>query len=361
MIAKIVIKNFQSHEDTELELDKGFNLIIGASDNGKSTILRAIEWVRTNKPKGNEFIQHDKKETLVKLVADGKEITRDRTISDTGRYIVNKTILTFMGGNVPEQVDSILNMKDINVQLQLDRHFLILDTPGQAASTLNSITKLDKIDEGLGKLRSKKREATTEIESISIKLQEVKNFLSLGIDEDLKKVKKLQVNIKINEVKKTNLSDKILKINQILNQLDLLRNELVKIPKVKKAINMLSKVETIKYQELNNEICELSDLIDNLENLKEKVKCSKIVKKSITDLGEIDIKGYQELNSNIGVLYDLISGITTINNIVKTRKDESVDYKLKIDDCLKQIKECPYCGSELIKETKEILLSRGNR
>ena len=42
MIKKISIKNIQSYRETELELSKGINAIVGSSNNGKTAILRAL-------------------------------------------------------------------------------------------------------------------------------------------------------------------------------------------------------------------------------------------------------------------------------------------------------------------------------
>ena len=58
MIDKISIKNFQSHPNTELELDPGINVITGSSDNGKTSIFRALYWIIYNRPSGNSFISN---------------------------------------------------------------------------------------------------------------------------------------------------------------------------------------------------------------------------------------------------------------------------------------------------------------
>lgn len=44
-IKSIIIKNFQSHANTELELCDGVNVILGNSDVGKTAILRALGWI----------------------------------------------------------------------------------------------------------------------------------------------------------------------------------------------------------------------------------------------------------------------------------------------------------------------------
>lgn len=52
MIKSIELKNIQSHENTRLDFDKGINVIVGSSNNGKSAILRGLYWARYNRPLG---------------------------------------------------------------------------------------------------------------------------------------------------------------------------------------------------------------------------------------------------------------------------------------------------------------------
>ena len=55
MIKEISIKNFQSHKDSHIELSDGVNIIVGASDSGKSSLIRAIKWLATNRPSGESI------------------------------------------------------------------------------------------------------------------------------------------------------------------------------------------------------------------------------------------------------------------------------------------------------------------
>lgn len=47
-IEKIVLENFQSHVNTELEVSDGLNVFVGESGAGKSAIMRALSWVFEN-------------------------------------------------------------------------------------------------------------------------------------------------------------------------------------------------------------------------------------------------------------------------------------------------------------------------
>ena len=52
MIKSVELKNFQSHNQSRLEFCDGVNIIVGASDSGKSAILRGLFWVLYNNPNG---------------------------------------------------------------------------------------------------------------------------------------------------------------------------------------------------------------------------------------------------------------------------------------------------------------------
>lgn len=160
-ITKIMIKNFQSHENTELELDKGLNVIIGPSDQGKSAILRAIKWVLFNEPRGMDFIMHGKAAVKVALeLSNGYTIIRERSRSKN-RYLVEKPdgseiILEGFGNDVPEEVVKAHNIKKVlldndfdislNIGEQLEGPFLLSQPGAIRAKAIGRLTGLHIID-----------------------------------------------------------------------------------------------------------------------------------------------------------------------------------------------------------------------
>ena len=66
-IKKVNLVNFQSHKDTTIEFDKGLNIIVGASDSGKTSILRGIKWALYNDPSGDYFIREGESECSVTI------------------------------------------------------------------------------------------------------------------------------------------------------------------------------------------------------------------------------------------------------------------------------------------------------
>lgn len=182
MLDVVEISNYQSHEISRFEFCSGINVIVGPSDNGKSAVLRAICWVIENKPDGVGFVSHWnltdkgvlKSPTVVSLFFDRRIITRRRG-KDVNQYEIDGKVLDTVGRDVPPDVASALNMTEVNIQRQLDAHFLLSDSAGEVARILNRTIRLDDIDKLLALVEQKKRATRSSVEQVSIELDEVSN------------------------------------------------------------------------------------------------------------------------------------------------------------------------------------------
>jgi len=162
MIKSISIANFQSHKSTTMDFCPGLNVIAGASDSGKSSILRAMAWIIKNRPSGDAIRNWDCKKTdpvTVEIILDdnGKEetLSKERIGSNT-RYLSSKFgTLAVVGRDVPEEVTQLLNLSDFNFQTQHDAYFLLNDSPGSVAKTLNDLVGLSIIDTIFKNINSK--------------------------------------------------------------------------------------------------------------------------------------------------------------------------------------------------------------
>lgn len=151
-LTSIEIQNFQSHKHTVLPLSPGTNVIVGASDSGKSAILRALTWVITNRPLGDAFRSEWGGETKVSLVtSDGHTVDRVRSASRND-YVVDGVVLSAFGTEVPEEVTNVLRLDELSVQGQMDSPFLLAMSPGEAARLLNRAASLDEIDRAVAGL-----------------------------------------------------------------------------------------------------------------------------------------------------------------------------------------------------------------
>lgn len=250
-IKQVVIKNFQSHADTTIEFDQGLNIIVGESNNGKTSIIRAIMWVIDNQPLGTDFIMAGQNECSVSITYDdGTFITRGRTLKDTGYYKVgyfdeNGVMQTaeYRGftNAIPIEVVNTHQMpkvnitKDIethlNVLSQLDSPFLITESPTSKASAIGRITGTHVLDAGVKNcnnlvLNNKKTikvhsETLAEKEAELCSLPDVDLLEKVGVAyETIIKA----IEAKYNAIDKLDSYQKAIIDND--NQIDLWRNEL---------------------------------------------------------------------------------------------------------------------------------------
>lgn len=145
MIERLILKDFQCHESLDLKLAP-VTTITGASDAGKSAIIRAAILLALNKPAGKQFIRHGTKQAAVRAVVDGRKVQRIRGASKNSYHLDGRRFVSFAGA-LPQNVDNLLRMNHLNFQRQLDAHFWFSLTPGQIAKALNGIINLEEIDE----------------------------------------------------------------------------------------------------------------------------------------------------------------------------------------------------------------------
>ncbi|MGZ4033070.1 MAG: AAA family ATPase [Tumebacillaceae bacterium] len=160
-IRNLRIENFQSHELTEMAFDEGLNVIVGASDQGKSAVIRALRWLLFNEPRGSDFIRVGASQCRVSIeLADGSRVTRERTASKN-RYIVVKSdgteqVYEGFGNTVPKEVSDVTGVAKVmldedhettlHLGTQLEPPFM-LSEPGsikaKAIGRLNGVHIID--------------------------------------------------------------------------------------------------------------------------------------------------------------------------------------------------------------------------
>jgi exonuclease SbcC len=161
MLKSIHLLNFQSHKDTTLEFSDGVNCVLGASDTGKTAIIRAIRKLAFNKPSGDEMKSHWGGKMQIEMFTDNAHIvySKDRE----AEYVLGDTHFKAFGTEVPQEIKDALNLNYLNMQAQLDSPFLLSETPGKVAEHWNSIAHLEVIDRATSNINSAIRELTADI------------------------------------------------------------------------------------------------------------------------------------------------------------------------------------------------------
>ena len=251
MIKELIISNFQSHTNTHLTFTNGLNVITGASDSGKTAVLRSLLWLVNNRPSG-EVIRNwhcpDKDPVSVTLVLDGgTTIVKNRT-NGKSSYIMEDKRYEAIKADVPEEVTTAINLSDLNIQSQHQPYFLLDDSAGEVSKKLNQITGLDIIDHLFVRINSEMQIINTEIkinEREIADLDEKIDELSY-LDDAVAKFDRLEKEIKTYKIL---LDDKAL----LEKKIKAYRN----VDSEKKAIERTLRLESV--------VKELGELVDEYE------------------------------------------------------------------------------------------------
>lgn len=148
-LVKVEIENFQSIKKLTLDLGQ-FTVLVGASDQGKTAIIRAIESVFTN-PAGQSRVRKGASLCTVRLdFDDGSWVLWEK--GKTSRYVVNMgagppVAYNKMGRTTPPELAQIIKMWEVEggkpvcvqIQRQFDPPFLIGESRAHLARTLDEL------------------------------------------------------------------------------------------------------------------------------------------------------------------------------------------------------------------------------
>lgn len=340
MIKQIEIKNFQSHKHTIIDLSKGINIFVGTSNHGKSAIIRALLWVITNRPVGTGYVSHWNwkkdfmiEETSVTITFNNHIIIRKR-FNDFNGYIVNGVILSSIGMDVPEEIQKIFNISDVNIQQSFDAPFLLSLSPGEVARFFNTVIKLDDIDILLKKVNQIKRENQNyiiynETNTVQTEKQLKKLEWIEKTEIILERAEKLQGRIDKNNISFIALSNMVSKYKEIIDY------ALSSI-----TIN-IDCVENIENSLLENNII-LNKLVIIISEYK---KCDELISillpENIFTEIEIICNTIKDKHSRLYILENLIDDYIDV-----VAENESIDIELGLlKNTFPEI--CPVCGGKL--------------
>jgi len=128
VISRLLIRDFQSHTDTELLFSPQVNVIVGRNMSGKSAILRALRLVCYNKPDGSSFVTWDAKNAIIEITYGEHTIRRVKGTQNV--YDVDGSTFSGFGRGVPEEVANVLGFT--SVQVDRNVYELNFDHPHKA-------------------------------------------------------------------------------------------------------------------------------------------------------------------------------------------------------------------------------------
>jgi len=265
-IQEIVIKNFQSHKNTHLRLHECVNALIGDSDGGKSAVFRALIWLFTNSPKGDEFRSHWGGDTDVSVLLNtGHWVGRLKGGDKNIYYIDDQEYAIDKGGSVPKVVFDLLNLGSVNFQAQMDSAFLLSQTSGNVGRFLNQIADLDIIhrtETNIKSVLSKEKAELAGVEAdVKRLLDELKSYDWLvEADKQVEKLEKKEIEIQ-------GLADDIYWLEEIAKEIENIELNIVSLSAILPAEKQVEKMAGLKaaiYEE-RREIDALLILVKKIE------------------------------------------------------------------------------------------------
>lgn len=350
MFKSVEIKNFQSHKNTKLEFVPALNIIKGQNEQGKTAVIRALNWVINNVPSGGNFRSKfcDKSDQTVVGVLledrDGKHAVTRTKGNKTNKYEVDGTDIRAFGQTVPDEVKSVLNISDINLQLQLDEPFLLCGTSGEVGRYFNKIIGFDVADRSQTNLDKTKKAVKDKIDTnIEQKIQLEKELDTYDNLEELEH----KINCVLGKEKRIRSAET--RVERIVLENNLLESLKIKKEKYTHIIKFKDKVETLLSLRLK---------IDKLCALKEQYK------NEINTLNKLKVKSkklesYKCLSGKVDKLLDLSKSGIELKRELDTLSSAYCKYKtlsekyLNITDTIKELEEefaskfpdvCPLCG-----------------
>lgn len=144
MIKRVAVRCFQSWKKADLELEP-FTVIVGESDQGKSSLIRALESVVQNRA-GDDFITYGEKSCSVYMDVDGQTVGWDKP---KNTYTLGPVWFEKVGRGVPEQVEQLFDLHEASLAGQFDRPYLLFEPGSQVSEVLGGLTNIALLYEGV--------------------------------------------------------------------------------------------------------------------------------------------------------------------------------------------------------------------
>jgi len=346
MIPYLHLQNFQSHKDTELVFSPGVNVIVGPSDSGKSAIIRGAIWVTTNRPSGESFRSNWGGDTAVTMGLDDSTLLSRERKSNLNAYILNDEVLEGFGTDVPEVVENVLNLGELNIQSQHDAPFLLASNAAEVARLLNKIAHLDEIDSSMSAVNSMIRSARGEIVHVTSQMEENDAALEAykNLPDQEAELERLEIlNARVQDIDKKRIwgEAQVTLIEGVSQDLDSFKRVLVhagRLKKLEKIHEDLQEqgVRLAELRKLIQQTCEVSRNLDEVSSLLTSEKDVDVLMDKQLTIEAVELKA--------GKLKALIAQLETVTGYVNTQETLLQEKTQEFEHIKPDV--CPVCEQE---------------
>lgn len=334
------IENFQSHEHTSIDFDDNFTTIVGASDQGKSAIIRALKWVLFNEPQGDEFIRAGASEVRVALTLDdGTIIVREK--GRKNRYILrqgeNEYVFESFGRGVPQEILNAHGIKSVkldeNMSLrlslseQLDGPFLLSESKPTKAKTIGYLSGVNIIDKAIRdvslEIRQKAAEEKSKREDIARITEELKNF------DDLKMLEELLPKLKNEYDEAGKLKEKVEGLKVLAAKLSRAECQMDEDKRITDGLKNFPEREIAELDAIFKKYGSLNKDYNRLKEIQKRISVSAVILQNTEKISEVikDIDGLDNMSHRLNGLKDCSKKMRALND--RVRKCECIIRGLK--------------------------------
>ena len=215
-LTKIELTNFQSHKSTIINLDGGFVCIAGRTRSGKSSVLRALNFM-FNDVWSDSFIRTGEKSVKVSVTLDnGIKVVREKGNGLNKITVINpdgtSKEFTNFGIQAPVEIKHILGVsplvidsdysENINIHMQDDPHFLLTKSAPMKTKFINRLTQLHIVDAVNRELTKEMQDNKQSLEGLEKSIVELREVLKQYDNLESHKNFILQLQEKLNDLLK---------------------------------------------------------------------------------------------------------------------------------------------------------------
>lgn len=347
MIRQLHIRNFQSHSNTILNFLKGINVIVGDSQHGKSAIVKALRKQLTNRPLGDRFVHDWKKKndpTVIEIQYVEDPIVRYVQRGKSKRYetIVGDKKRTFkkFKDKVPDEILRLSNMGDLNIQTQLDQHFIMTDSPQQVTKRINKILRFEDVEKWKIKLTRWYNKFNTEISTYT---KQIGN-LERKIEHYKGWNKVVRISKRTNQLsdKLENLEEKYESLTETIKRSNILKQQI----KILSALNKKTTKQTNKIDALLSKLEQQNTILKTLESIVENknlITLGTKVKHTATALSGALVNVFERQTETLNLLNNIINLMQNIEAL----KNEKEGVFIRHNKLMKTISICPLCEQQI--------------
>lgn len=352
MIKTATISNFQSHKDTKLDLvTPGVNVIVGATDAGKSALFRALLWVCFNRPLGESMRSHwasNKEPTEVKIELTDRQVISRVKSSTINEYRIADLVLKAFGQDVPEEILNAHGMdRTLNVQSQIDPFFLLQSSAGEVATYLNQVAGLDDIDHVTRRVQTAQRRTNQDINHEEGGIQNLKLSLDMyeGLDDLGEQIEDAEsIGIEIAIAKKTieDTTAIINRIGRIEERVRIGRERISIKPEVVEALTEHDRIDALQDERnrLNRTVRSIKKMQTKLEGARARLEnVGPLISEALTIREDID-----RLYKVISAGWKMVEAIKSKGRHIEDTKATLRGLESQWHEAMPEGSECPLCG-----------------